>query len=512
MLWTLDKRFIKSGIITLIIAFFVVSINVGAETGEGDISQVALSSQQQNFIDEILPAAQDGLRDGKLLVSVTLAQAILESNWGESGLSKNSNNLFGIKGKYEGESVSMNTMEASGATTANFRVYPSWKESIEDHTDLIINNERYKGAVGETDYRKALQAIKDGGYATDPGYVDKLVTIIERYNLTQYDVIYDKIETHSEMAATGKVAPNKTQEIIWSAPYNTVDSEEIGTLANYANRNLEISWEAKTEKGLWYFIRENNKDIGWINSNSLNLTYHPKDAENVNLTRYVDDLNATVYRLPSPEKQFDKGVIASYDRKALHADKKITRDGYAWFRLSEGGSEIGWVRADKLNDRLYDRITEQQAYNGYASVKASATDNVWTYPYNTKNAEKAAPLTNYAKDKLELVTKATVGNTLWYQFKVDGQLIGWASEKDLTIIYTPASEKPTTQVGYIKSTETIVYSKPIETASTELKAIGYYYGKLLSVDKEATILNEKWLHLKDNDSSLGWIKATDIQS
>ncbi|EFR86633.1 N-acetylmuramoyl-L-alanine amidase, partial [Listeria marthii FSL S4-120] len=121
-------------------AFLVVSINAGAETGGSQTAQANLTTSQQTFIDEILPAAQDGYRDGKLLTSVTLAQAILESNWGESGLSQNSNNLFGIKGTYNGNSVSMGTMEASGSTTANFRVYPSWKESIEDHTALITEN------------------------------------------------------------------------------------------------------------------------------------------------------------------------------------------------------------------------------------------------------------------------------------------------------------------------------------------------------------------------------------
>ncbi|RAM11861.1 hypothetical protein C1907_10535, partial [Listeria ivanovii] len=60
--------------------------------------------------------------------------------------------------------------------------------------------------------------------------------------------------------------------------------------------------------------------------------------------------------------------------------------------------------------------------------------------------------------------------------------------------------------------EAIVYSKPVETTNTKLKEVGYYYGKLLLVDKEATILSEKWLHLKDNDNSIGWIKATDLQS
>ncbi|EAE7925189.1 GW domain-containing glycosaminoglycan-binding protein [Listeria monocytogenes] len=508
----MDRKFIKPGIILLIVAFLVVSINVGAETGGSRTAQVNLTTSQQAFIDEILPAAQDGYRDGKLLTSVTLAQAILESNWGESGLSQNSNNLFGIKGTYKGKSVSMGTMEASGSTTANFRVYPSWKESIEDHTALITENARYQDAVGETNYRKALQAIKDGGYATDPDYVSKLVAIIERYNLDKYDVIYDKIDSNQSLAAIGTVAENKKQEVIWSAPYNTENANKIGTLENYSGRNLEISWEAKTEKGLWYFIRENNKDIGWINSNALKISYHQKEDENVHLTKYVDDLSAHVYRLPSPEKQFDNGTIAKYDRKALEADKKITRGGYAWFRISEGEKVIGWVRADKLNDRLYDRITEQTSYDGYALVSKSATDNVWTAPFNTKNAEKLAPLADYDNEKLELVTRAKAGNTLWYQFKVDGKLVGWASEKDLNVFYTPAKEEPVKQVAYVKDPTAKLYNKPVESTSTNPKAVGFYYGKLLAVDKTATILGEDWLHLKDSQNSLGWIKAIDINS
>ncbi|MBF2589203.1 GW domain-containing glycosaminoglycan-binding protein [Listeria marthii] len=506
----MNRKFIKPGIILLIVAFLVVSINAGAETGGSQTAQANLTTSQQTFIDEILPAAQDGYRDGKLLTSVTLAQAILESNWGESGLSQNSNNLFGIKGTYNGNSVSMGTMEASGSTTANFRVYPSWKESIEDHTALITENSRYQGAVGETDYRKALQAIKDGGYATDPDYVSKLVAIIERYNLDQYDVIYDKIESNQALAAIGTVAENKEQEVIWSAPYNTANANELGNLKNYTGRNLEISWEAKTEKGQWYFIRENNKDIGWVNSNALNLSYHQKDAENVALTKYVDDLNAHIYRLPNPEKQFDNGTIAKYDRKALQASKKITRDGYAWFQLSEGGEVIGWVRADKLNDRLYDRITEQTSYDGYATVSKSVTDNIWTAPFNTKNAEKLAPLADYGNEKLELVTRAKVGNILWYQFKLDGKVVGWVSEKDLNIFYTPAEEKPATQVVYVQDPTATLYNKPVESKSTKSKAVGFYYGKLLVVDQTATILGEDWLHIKDSHNSLGWIKAIDI--
>ncbi|MBC1391652.1 GW domain-containing glycosaminoglycan-binding protein, partial [Listeria welshimeri] len=109
------------------------------------------------------------------------------------------------------------------------------------------------------------------------------------------------------------------------------------------------------------------------------------------------------------------------------------------------------------------------------------------------------------------VTRAKVGNTLWYEFKIDGEVVGWVSEKDVNIIYTPESEKPTTQVSYLKNPAAMLYNKPVEAASAETKAVGFYYGKLLVVDKEATIQDEQWVHIKENNNSLGWIKAADIQ-
>ncbi|MBF2455158.1 hypothetical protein IA712_15025, partial [Listeria seeligeri] len=60
----MERKFIKPGIILLIVAFLVVSLNVGAETGNSRVAQNSLTSSQQAFIDEILPAAEDGYRDG----------------------------------------------------------------------------------------------------------------------------------------------------------------------------------------------------------------------------------------------------------------------------------------------------------------------------------------------------------------------------------------------------------------------------------------------------------------
>ncbi|WP_317617083.1 glycoside hydrolase family 73 protein [Bombilactobacillus thymidiniphilus] len=152
----------------------------------------------QSFIQQIAPYAQQSANNYGLYPSVMMAQAILESGWGSSTLSQAPNyNLFGIKGSYNGASVSMPTLEwiNGGYVTvnANFRKYPSYLESFNDNGDKLRNGisgapDFYKGTWREnTSSYKDATAWLQGRYATDPSYASKLNNIIQTYNLTQYD-------------------------------------------------------------------------------------------------------------------------------------------------------------------------------------------------------------------------------------------------------------------------------------------------------------------------------------
>lgn len=164
----------------------------GAESAtEGTTAPQAGTSEQRAFISKIGPMAAADMKKTGILASLTIAQAILESGWGKSGLTVNANNLFGIKGSYNGASYSCKTQEWDGAKyitiTAAFRKYPSWAESVADHSALFLRLDRYANLRGCTDYKKACQYVREDGYATDPNYTEKLVQIIEQYGLTQYD-------------------------------------------------------------------------------------------------------------------------------------------------------------------------------------------------------------------------------------------------------------------------------------------------------------------------------------
>lgn len=151
---------------------------------------------KEDFIKQIAADAQRVYKNHQILASLIIAQGCLESAWGTSELATKGHNLFGMKGEYKGQYVTMMTWEVINGENvqvpAKFRKYPSWKESIDDLANLYLNGvswdkNHYRAVVGETDYQKATAALVKAGYATDPNYATKLNSLIFTYKLTKYD-------------------------------------------------------------------------------------------------------------------------------------------------------------------------------------------------------------------------------------------------------------------------------------------------------------------------------------
>lgn len=154
-------------------------------------------SDKLAFVKKIAVFAIADMKNTFIPSSLIIAQAALESAWGTSGLTKKGNNLFGIKGKGPAGSCTMPTTEYVNGkavkVNAAFRAYNNWGESIADHTKLILggvswDRNKYKRVIG-VDGKTAAREIQKAGYATDPKYADKLIAIMDEYNLYQYDVV-----------------------------------------------------------------------------------------------------------------------------------------------------------------------------------------------------------------------------------------------------------------------------------------------------------------------------------
>lgn len=151
---------------------------------------------KQEFIDRLLPHAEELQEGYGILPSIIIGQAILESNWGSSQLAHEYNNLFGIKAYGDQDKVNLETKEYVNeqwvTIKGEFRVYNSWEESMDDHTMLFVNGvdwdpQMYEDVLTAQNYQEAADALQEAGYATDPGYSDKIKEVIERYQLDQYD-------------------------------------------------------------------------------------------------------------------------------------------------------------------------------------------------------------------------------------------------------------------------------------------------------------------------------------
>lgn len=145
----------------------------------------------KEFFAKIKPMVIEDMRKTGILASLTASQGFIESSKGNSGLTKKANNLFGMKGKYNGESVKMLTTEYYNGIKqrvyADFRKYPSWEDSIADHSGLFNRSARYSNLRGLTDYKLACKYVKDDGYATSPTYTKTLTDTIEKYHLYEWD-------------------------------------------------------------------------------------------------------------------------------------------------------------------------------------------------------------------------------------------------------------------------------------------------------------------------------------
>ncbi|MBC2399710.1 glycoside hydrolase family 73 protein [Clostridium tetanomorphum] len=148
-----------------------------------------------NFINGVKYGAIASQKKYKILASITIAQAILESAWGKSALAQESKNLFGIKaiGEWRGIKKLYSTYEWYNGRKIKindyFRVYNSYEESIEDHALFLVNNSRYRqaGLFSAKNYIGQANSLQKAGYATDPNYAKTLINLIEQYELNKYD-------------------------------------------------------------------------------------------------------------------------------------------------------------------------------------------------------------------------------------------------------------------------------------------------------------------------------------
>lgn len=148
----------------------------------------------QAFLDLLVPAAQECHARHGIPASFTLAQAALESRWGDSDLAKKAFNLFGVKADpaWHGPVFNIGTGEVINGkkvfVAASWRKYASWSECIEGRAQFFVKNRRYAACFQQTTGEGWARAVAGAGYATDPDYAEKLIAVMNGRNLQRFDM------------------------------------------------------------------------------------------------------------------------------------------------------------------------------------------------------------------------------------------------------------------------------------------------------------------------------------
>lgn len=181
----------------------------------------------RDYIDTYNAMAVKEMEAYKIPASITLAQAVYSSKAGTNRVAMEANNHFGITchgSEWEGETF-YETEDRSGDRC--YRKYTNAGESYRDHSLFLVNRSRYAAlfVLPATDYRGWARGLKEAGYAVNPRYADTLIAIIEKYNLTQYDV--PAVPKTAAPAKEGDVVESEAKtEPEWDTGTETVTSSQ----------------------------------------------------------------------------------------------------------------------------------------------------------------------------------------------------------------------------------------------------------------------------------------------
>ena len=349
-----------------------------------------IDQNQSHFLSAIKQGAMDGAKEG-VLPSITAAQAILESGWGSSELAKApNNNLFGIKDSedWNGEIVTVPTQEYVNGdyitVNAAFRKYTSWNDSVVDHAKFFTSTEwrknNYRKVVNETDYRIAAQELKNAGYATDPGYAGKLISLIEAYKLYEWDEMSNN--SISTVENEGVVIDNPKADLAITGLNNATGSYDVVISNLIAPRGfkevLVPTWSEKNGQDdiIWYKAAKQANGDYKVTVRSSN---HKGDSGLYNSHVYLVDNDGKYIGLGGKQATLDitktQGTltIANNDKNRGTFDVLITN-------LTNPSGISGvvipvWSEQNGQDDLVWHNATKQD--DGSYKVTISASQHKW---------------------------------------------------------------------------------------------------------------------------------------
>lgn len=468
----------------------------------------------EEFLSFLVPNATKIAEKNNIYTSIMLAQAIHESAHGKSALAVQGNNLFGIKGAYEGNSVNMLTWEEINGKVVwivdSFRLYPTFAESMYDNADKIRNgltwdSAFYSGAwVENTASHMDATEWLTGRYATDSLYASKLNNTISYYNLTQYDThvkITNPIISQQNISRVATLTGKNFT--IFQQPKGAANGNVVGNTNNYLNKRVVINKQKVNNLGTWWHISVDGKNLGYVLSQALtNVEYQITSEKATNYTANVVN-NWTINS--APWKTAGAKFIAngsSYYNKGVRVVKEATTDNGTYVLLADkAGKHIGWI--EKTGIKAAKEIASTKTVNYAGLVNNSAV--IYTAPHGTGKSQPIGNYTKYSGSAVEVTQEQqTVWGEVFLNIKSGGTPIGWISKNNFTRYQVSATKNVNYQAVISEAWSINTQPWGIE-GYKPIANYTKYKGSRVDVIQEKTTQRGTFALIKLNGKELGWI-------
>ena len=433
--------------------------NLAVQTGpsEQDLQKqwaAEISSYPENvqsFLNTIGPVAQQVAQENGIYASVMIAQAALESGWGNSALSTQGHNLFGVKWNGTGNYVTMPTQEYYGGQwhtiNAKFQSYNSYYDSLTGYAQLIKNNFPNSTRANAATPQIAAANLKYGvygSYATDPNYANSLDRMISDYGLTRYDVY------------TGTSSTNQNQQ-----NSNAANSNQHESQISAGNGNqIPDTYTVKAGDSLWgisqtYGTTVNNlKQINNLSSNVIYVGQVLKLKQQSNSTsNQTPQLTTDTYTVQSGDTLW--GIANTHDTTVNNL-KQIND-------LTSDTIYVGQVLKLKQQSNSTSNQTPQSTTDTYT---VQSGDTLWgianTHDTTVNNLKQINDLTSdtiYVGQVLKLKQRSTTqqessqpsqsNSSDFYTVKAGDSLWKIAMGNDLTVSHLKQMNNLTTNTIYV---------------------------------------------------------------
>ncbi|MGP6140259.1 GW dipeptide domain-containing protein [Jeotgalibaca sp. A127] len=458
------------------------------------------------FVKHLAGYASQVAPEYGLYSSVMVAQAALESGYGQSGLAELGNNLFGIKGTYEGNSIVMRTWEEVNGEViwinAHFRLYPSYYESLVDNADLLKNGlyytpDFYKGTwVENTKSYKDSTAWLTGRYATDSSYGTKLNSIIEYWDLTEYDKPVQKYdEIYSSKTTNYQAQIIQGGHTLATSPWGTEGSQTVYNSSNYLWKTYKVVGEMETSRGSWVQLAIGGQKL-WMDKRGVAAETITSSA-NVNyqaqITRSGDSLNTLPWGVSGYQTVAN---TSGYVGETVRVLQEATTPRAHWAKIRVGGRDL-WVDLKALTPEA---MTNTKSVNYEATITRSG-DSISTLPWGVKGFQVTDNSRNRLNTVVRVVEETTTPRARWARIELNGQNLGWI---DINALETKGLEPILSSTATVYMAEVTQGRHTLDTApwgTKGFKTVGYstsVVGTTVKVEEVATTERGTWAKFKWN--------------